>query len=337
MDKQFFQVSPIQVVILVNSILALGTVAFSLALWLTAFTIKIEQAEERFEARKNEFFVLQRDFGECENILSGSVQAPVYVERARIACQNQGGKFDNTTEEVDRRAKRFKKLQYYYKQTELDNLLVVYRDSVVLLKELCSEIRLRQQLVEMTAAMSRLTELADPIPQATENDLYRFETTGPSCGPLTTPQPTNSLQLGLLSRQRKEIIGQTLQSMLKPLEVHKYTFNATVIVENKARSGGQRFQYVDAHMERYYPARQLLDTGSDADLVSKEYLIRAGFNVPEDLTQIAAGERWQVMGIGNIVHIPEYEIRLRWYRHDDRKVNETRFLVVESTEFRPAS
>lgn len=38
-------------------------------------------------------------------------------------------------------------------------------------------------------------------------------------------------------------------------------------------------------------------------------------------------------GIGDVVHTPEYEIELRWYRHGEGVHNRTRFLMAESTNF----
>lgn len=125
-------------------------------------------------------------------------------------------------------------------------------------------IRLRQQLVEMTAAMSRLTELAFPNVQMTYPDSTDLEereehtsspdqiqsSSGQQLVKTQTMQGTVSLWF---APQQKEIISQTFTSILKPAASHKYIFNATVVVENVGKSGGEWFSYVGADLKERGP------------------------------------------------------------------------------------
>ena len=97
-----------------------------------------------------------------------------------------------------------------------------------------------------------------------------------------------------------------------------------VLVEDSAKSGGQRFDY--------RPARVKIDTGSAADFVRLEYLTSAGINTSH-LTPIPEANQVAVEGLNRTIYKPKYQINLAWYRQAEAQMNTTQFLVVDDGPF----
>lgn len=146
-----------------------------------------------------------------------------------------------------------------------------------------------------------------------------------------TPKPSEATETnetnGILLRNRRQPLAEQVMALVKS----NYIIDATVLVENSTKPGSQRFNQVPANVQ-YYPGRVKLDTGSEADLVSLQYLQDAGLN-EDDLTPIPIANQCQVEGIGGTLFTPQFEVELRWFRHGEPRTNKDRFLVVDQAPF----
>ena len=123
-----------------------------------------------------------------------------------------------------------------------------------------------------------------------------------------------------------------IQKQFASLEASNYIVDATVVVENPLKSGGQRFKHISTEITKYYPSRVKLDTGSEADMVSLAYLLQAGFDM-DKLQSIPEAQQAQVVGIDGAKYTPEFEVELTWFRQREACTNKGRFLVVEEAPF----
>jgi hypothetical protein len=113
---------------------------------------------------------------------------------------------------------------------------------------------------------------------------------------------------------------------LEQLGSSNYVIKATVVVEQSSQERGQRFKYISTEAE-HTPALVKLDTGSDVDVVSQEFLAQAGFAanafmpIPEEVKD-------SFIGIEGTPYRPESTIELFWFREGEQRIRKTRFYVV---------
>ena len=152
---------------------------------------------------------------------------------------------------------------------------------------------------------------------------------------LTSLQTSATKSKAVTMRQHNQILQRRRSVMRKQfasLEASNYVLNATVLVENHLKTRGQRFQHVSAEITQYYPGRVKLDTGSEADFVSLDYLLQAGFTM-DYLKTIPVTEQAQVEGLGGAKYTPKFEVELKWFRQGEARTNTGRFLVVDQAPF----
>ena len=117
-----------------------------------------------------------------------------------------------------------------------------------------------------------------------------------------------------------------LISALKQLGNSNHVVNATVVVQQPSQERGQRFKYISTEAE-HTPALVKLDTGSDVDVVSQEFLAQAGFTANEFMP-IPEEAKDSFIGIGGTPYRPESTIELFWFREGEQRIRKTRFYVV---------
>ncbi|KAK4222698.1 hypothetical protein QBC38DRAFT_518617 [Podospora fimiseda] len=146
--------------------------------------------------------------------------------------------------------------------------------------------------------MARLTELAMPVGVGEDSDsIYASSTTQENIATTSGTVLPRNANLDLF--RYRNIAQQALQSVFCLLETQNYNINGTVVVPHiKASSPGDSFNC--------YPAKIQLDTGSDVDFVSLDFLNQTGFTV-DALTSIPIEEQDSVMGIGNYTYTPTLE------------------------------
>ena len=117
-----------------------------------------------------------------------------------------------------------------------------------------------------------------------------------------------------------------LISAFKQLGNSNYVVRATVVVQQPSQERGQRFKYISTEAE-HTPALVKLDTGSDVDVVSQEFLAQAGFTA-DAFIPIPEEAKDSFIGIGGTPYRPESTIELFWFREGEQRIRKTRFYVV---------
>jgi len=112
-----------------------------------------------------------------------------------------------------------------------------------------------------------------------------------------------------------------IQELRKLVKTH-FTRNATIALENPLESDpSQRFCY--------QPVRVKMDTGSDANMLSREFVTR--LNIPT--SQIPEGDRPTLVGFDGSEFIPESTVDLTWYFERQMKQWTGTFYVVNTDLF----
>ena len=117
-----------------------------------------------------------------------------------------------------------------------------------------------------------------------------------------------------------------LISTLEQLGSSNYVIKATVVVEHSSQERGLRFQYKSIEAE-HTPALVKLDTGSDVDVVSQEFLVQAGFAADAFISIAEEAKDWFI-GIEGTRYRPQSTIELFWFREGEQRIRKGRFYVV---------
>ena len=117
-----------------------------------------------------------------------------------------------------------------------------------------------------------------------------------------------------------------LINALEQLGSSNYVIKATVVVEKSSQERGERFKYIPAEAE-YTPALVKLDTGSDVDVVSQEFLAEAGFTA-NAFMPIPEEDKDSFIGIEGTPYRPESTVELFWFREGEQRMRKSRFYVV---------
>lgn len=135
-------------------------------------------------------------------------------------------------------------------------------------------------------------------------------------------------QGGQALQRRRSAIRKQFAS----LEELNYVMDATVLVENILKTGGQRFKHIPTEITEYYPGSVKLDTRSEADFVSQNYLLQVSFTM-DALKPISAAHQAHLEGINGAKYKPKFEEDVKWFRQGETLTNTGRFLVVEQDPF----
>ncbi|KAK3989008.1 hypothetical protein QBC44DRAFT_370376 [Cladorrhinum sp. PSN332] len=302
------------------TILAVAVSSITLMGWLTIYITNFSLVLDIFEAKRSEFTILSKVVDECHSIVSGPVRVTDHVTEVLIDASDKRDSLSARFSNLTRHNAVVRRVRILLYQMELDKDLATFRDSVILLRDLCSEIRLRQQLIEMSAAMARLTELA--MPEVGDDDAeskYAASVAESEDGAEPGVLLPRSTKWGLV-QHHKNSAQQAWQKYLHQLEAQQFNINVTVAVP---QAGGIR----------YHGTKAQLDTASDVDFVSLEYLKKAAKYPDGSLVPILAEDQQTVMGIGNNTYTPQFKIKLSWCPEGRQKYRDTWFMVVEKAEF----
>jgi hypothetical protein len=160
-----------------------------------------------------------------------------------------------------------------------------------------------------------VNEAALEQPLRRQNDDNVRHTTGSRA---SNEEPPRSQKLSLPRRAVLNTLSQMGQS--------NYIIKATVAIETPQSTVCGRFKFVPAE-STHTPALVKLDTGSDVDIVSQEFLLQAGVN--ESLLQPIPAEEAEVFAIiGGKEYKPDSKIRLFWYMEGEQRFRRNIFYVV---------
>ncbi|KAJ5783189.1 hypothetical protein N7457_004963 [Penicillium paradoxum] len=178
-----------------------------------------------------------------------------------------------------------------------------FRDSVLLLRDLASEVRLNQQLVDMSASIAQIMfEYADR--DLGESEDWKDDSR-------TIPYQ-HEQQTGESHHRRRSTASHRTSNFTRDIEL---------IVRTSMEEGSSNFNYV--------PARAKLDTGCDENLVSLELLRENG--IDESLLSPIQQEI-ALEGLDS-TFFPEFEVELSWYQGYELKKRTAKFYVVKKPPF----
>jgi hypothetical protein len=139
----------------------------------------------------------------------------------------------------------------------------------------------------------------------------------------TIPEDKRGQETRNISKRNKQDVVQRLRR-LGQLADDNFTLDATVMVEKESGDGPLKHTPV--------PLRAKLDTGCDSYLISYERIMEAGIN-SDLLHPIEPGRQIKLESIGEVVVVPEMEVKLTWYQNRSMKSRDTTFLVVKDAPF----
>ncbi|KAM7183206.1 hypothetical protein V8F33_013733 [Rhypophila sp. PSN 637] len=330
----------LSILLIVSASISLGTALIGP---LNALIKAVTTIPRRIELLKDEIKTMGEILGEClTTIEEAPTKAPPHVQDLGVATYEQWKDVGELAERAwDATAPnsksafmsafwRIRAARYINKREgELVSAVANLRDKVGLLRDACSEIRVRSQLVEISATMTRLAEISVSSKRV------------PEPAPQNQTYPGISLSSTTLSEKQQHqdqvhgVVQNTFQQDVASWQADEYIFNGVVQVdldnnasttalgmvalEDATKTGGQRFTYS--------PARIKIDTSPAADFVSFEYLQRAGFNLA-NLQDIPESEQRQIEGLDRLLYTPRHIVTLQWYRQGEQHMNTTKFFVV---------
>ncbi|KAF4949947.1 hypothetical protein FGADI_8548 [Fusarium gaditjirri] len=197
-------------------------------------------------------------------------------------------------------------------------LMVVYnsfRDSVLLLRDLSSTLRMDQQLLHMSMAMAQIIS---------ENDEHSFIGYGDgSHAPAAVPK-TKALKVPGDTRPVREQANRRVAfvSEVQELIANDFTRSLVLVVPN----GTDSFRFVTV--------RNKIDTGSDENFVNADLLQRHEID-PATITPIPEETREErtLHMLNDFKFTPTEEIRLSWHKPNDMKQRESDFVIVQDAPF----
>ncbi|KAH6990123.1 hypothetical protein EDB80DRAFT_165068 [Ilyonectria destructans] len=309
--------------VVTTSILALASTSGALTTSLLSLKRDLTRAPAAHYSLLREVAVLRDIVDECTHTLDGLSQVPVHIRQTLISCFEAGEKVHILLEMRKFVSPRVGaadfpgwlpafKLYTYSREKDLAGEVSQFRERVYLLRDMCSEIKTGSQLLEASAAIFKLMSLTEHESHLTRAELEtlrkrmserdqngwtdhdddithggglsrsnsesEFEALNAAQKPSEATE-TNKTN-GILLRNRRQPLAEQVMALVKS----NYIVDATVLVENSTKHGGRRFNQAPANVQ-YYPGRVKLDTGSEADLASLQYLLDAGLN-KDDLTPI---------------------------------------------------
>ncbi|KAI9666331.1 MAG: hypothetical protein M1821_004266 [Bathelium mastoideum] len=193
-----------------------------------------------------------------------------------------------------------------------------FRESVLLLWDLTTSLRLDQQLVHMGAAMAQLMadwttgDTADGARQETINDSEAIPA-----------QPNHSTE----ALRKGPNIGAAFQELAKLIRSN-FTRDITLVLDAGGDFNANRFKYI--------PARAKMDTGCDENLIRREILERAvsSSSVLDSLLSRVEQEcKIEFEGVEKATFTPKYEITLTWYQDRQMTSRKEKFYVVIDAPF----
>ncbi|RDL37958.1 uncharacterized protein BP5553_05391 [Venustampulla echinocandica] len=268
-----------------------------------------------------ELNVLMLVLGECENIFTSGTEVSKAAEGALSICLER---YNHLMEMLQRYrieskgsfATSMRKLRVYLKESERKLAFDAFRDSVILLRDLASEVRMNKQLVKMSVGMAEL--MADFSEPDSDQAAIGSSSSQSQGGQLPPQIPVRSYTGSSLPPGKRK---DAMQAFAKLIEAN-FTRDATIIIDKQSGEGPSRFRYI--------PVRAKMDTGCDDNLISHELLTDNGvvetMLVPND-------ENKEFMSVQGFRFSPEYQIELTWYQDREMKARQSVFHVVKDAPF----
>ncbi|KAL8791728.1 MAG: hypothetical protein Q9195_005665 [Heterodermia aff. obscurata] len=289
-----------------TSFISIVSCTYTITLLTREWRRRVEFTKELSGVHQGDIEVLQLVIQECREIANSSTQISSSVEESFRNCAAKEKKLLDVLEPWrGTSSKLAETVRLSLLKKDLKRRYGMFRESVLLLRDLCSELRTQQQLVDMSAGMARLaSDFVDEDNEIDENEHVQ----------------SAAIVKGS-NKPHTRLIGA-----LEQLGSSNYVIKATVVVENPCQERGQRFRYISTEAE-HTPALVKLDTGSDVDVVSHEFLAEAGFPA-NAFMPIPEEAKDSFIGIEGTPYRPESTVELFWFREGEQRMRKSRFYAV---------
>ncbi|KAK7728250.1 hypothetical protein SLS63_006698 [Diaporthe eres] len=273
-----------------------------------------------------EFVVLHHVLKDCHEMITENPTVPKSIDVCLEMCLQKYRDLLNILENLLAKPKYWRRLLYTFKEHELLTTYNGFRDSVLLLRDLSSDMKMNRQFVQISVAMAKIMEEEAEDEDEDEDELEsRDDTARPSADlPEGTPHQPSKAPASKRPKYRRG--GPKFLADFANLLSSDFTRSLILVIEVEDVSDHTRFKMV--------PVRNKIDTGSDENFVSKALIAKHGMdpNKVQDLPVEKQQERTLEM-LNNLTFTPKQEVTISWHKPQDKKIRETTFLIVDSGLF----
>lgn len=306
------------------------------------------------ERLQREFVVLRHVFHECGETVLGSIpeEVPQSIKEISHMSMEKYHELLKILEKFVNKPKMARMVLYAYHEHELMLCYNGFRDSVMLLRDLCSEMKMSQHLMqnseemsrhfmqnsiemsrhfmEMSIAMARMMaeeedddeqdyrNLAEGVPVEPHRDQAQDGSQEHDGATNASPRKAGRRSAGL----RFQALLKDFASLLSM----DFTRSLILVLETAGPQDQSRFQYV--------PVRNKIDTGSDENFISKQLIDKHHMD-PSIISEIPVDKLSQrtLAMLNGLTFTPTQEVKIRWHKPQDKKQREDTFIIVESDLF----
>ncbi|KAG5756345.1 hypothetical protein H9Q72_014445 [Fusarium xylarioides] len=264
-----------------------------------------------------EVVILQHILQECGDTISNVEPLPHSIRTCAGICIERQSELLHILNRLihPRRNEWWRYVMITLKEPELMVIYNSFRDSVLLLRDLSSTLRMDRQFLQMSLAMAQI------ISENDENIFpgHRDGTHAPVAGPMTEPlEPPDD------TRPVKQYVNRrtAFVSEVRELMANDFTRSLVLVIPN----GADSFRFVTV--------RNKIDTGSDENFVNADLLQKHEIN-PATITTIPEETREErtLHMLNDFKFTPTEEIRLSWHKPNDMKQRESDFVIVQDAPF----
>ncbi|KAG8161943.1 hypothetical protein KVR01_007708 [Diaporthe batatas] len=283
------------------------------------------RSTQTVERLQREFCVLQHVLEDCFEMIKGDATASESIESCLEMCLHKYRDLLEILDSLLSKPKFWRLFLYTIKEHELFTSYNGFRDSVLLLRDLSSDLKMNRQFVQISIAMA--TIMAEGEDDDAEDDDEEPTDESDTAGhPHNQPEGTQKgATKSPAKRRRYRKRGSQFFSELADLMSSDFTRSIFLMIELEGRDDHTRFKTV--------PVRNKVDTGSDGNFVSRSLLDKHGMD-PAKIKDIPHKmEEREFEMLNNFKFTPEKEVTISWHKQNDKKQRETTFIVLDCDLF----
>ncbi|GAP90421.2 hypothetical protein SAMD00023353_4900080 [Rosellinia necatrix] len=264
--------------------------------------LDIARSQQNVLSLSEEIIILQSILKECQEIVDMEASVPESVQGALGLCHVKRLTILRILETVLPKAhekflhKIFRPIILAFEEPRLMAAYRSFRDTVLMLRDLTSDLRMYQQMIRVSSTMALLLseEPADGTMRLPTEPLESFDPDHANGSPRLS-------EFSADVRQKRNELYMNFVSLMH----FDFTRDLVLIIEVAGHEGLDRFEFV--------PLRNKIDTASDENFISRKILQDHKMDMGK-LIPIPEEDRRQrtLEGIGGYF-TPEQEIVLRWH------------------------
>ncbi|KAI3390438.1 hypothetical protein diail_9644, partial [Diaporthe ilicicola] len=310
------------------SIVAVVSILFSNSASALLVVQNFARSAETVERLQREFVVLHHVLKDCHEMITENTTTPKSIEVCLEMCLQKYRDLLNILEDLLAKPKYWRRLLYTFKEHELLTTYNGFRDSVLLLRDLSSDMKMNRQFVQISVAMAKIMA-EDEDEEDYESDNETGDRTARSSEDRTERTQNQVSRISAPTqpkRPKRRRRGPQFLADFANLMSSDFTRSLILVIEVEGAVDHMRLKMV--------PVRNKIDTGSDENFVSKALITkhRMDPNIIQELPANKQQERTLEM-LDNLTFTPKQEVTISWHKPQDKKQRETTFIIVDSGLF----